>query len=199
MTDRVPGAPGQYQAVITAEEQQKLAAGEPFTITLTRDDQPITEGTPYSKSAVLPDELAQKLCPQLEDPTPADALDALLPLLGGTMAGAVDMDGNKITGLPDPEDSADAATKTYAESCMQPKGVYLAVSSISDLNNITENGGYRIVGDSITANGKNIEILVHINVLEAYANSCVQFAFSSAGNIQYRVCWYGTWRSWTLL
>lgn len=77
MTDRVPGAPGQYKAVVTSQELQKLQAGEAFTITMTRDDQPITEGTPYSKAAVLPDVLAEKLCPGMEDPTPADAFSAL--------------------------------------------------------------------------------------------------------------------------
>lgn len=77
MRDRVPGAPGQYQAVITAAEQQKLLAEEPFTITLTRDDHPVVEGTHYSKAAVLPDALAAALCPGLEDPTPADAFAAL--------------------------------------------------------------------------------------------------------------------------
>lgn len=77
MTDRVPGAPGQYKATITAADLQKLQSGETFTITLTRDDQPTTEGTPYSKAAVLPDELAALICPAVIDPTPADALEAL--------------------------------------------------------------------------------------------------------------------------
>ena len=79
MTDRVPGAPGQYQALVTAGALTKMQSGEAFPIILTRDDQPITEGTPYSKAAVLPDALAQKLCPGNPDPTPADALAALLP------------------------------------------------------------------------------------------------------------------------
>ncbi len=99
MKDRVPGAPGQYQAVLSAEALAKMQAGEPFTITLTRDDQPITEGTPYSKAAVLPDALAQLLCPDVEDPTPADALAALLPLLGGTMAGDLDMDSHNVSNV----------------------------------------------------------------------------------------------------
>lgn len=77
MKDRVPGMPGQYKAVVTDAELQKMHAGEQFTITMTRDDQPIVEGTPYSKAAVLPDELAQQLCPGMDDPTPADALKAL--------------------------------------------------------------------------------------------------------------------------
>ena len=77
MTDRIPGAPGQFKAVVTEEELLKMQSGEEFTITMTRDDQPIVEGTPYSKAAVLPDALAQSLCPNVEDPTPADALKAL--------------------------------------------------------------------------------------------------------------------------
>lgn len=101
MKDRVPGAPGQYQAVLSAEALAKMQAGEQFTITLTRDDQPITEGTPYSKAAVLPDDLAKRLCPEIEDPTPADALAALLPLCGGTMAGDIDMDGHKVSNVND--------------------------------------------------------------------------------------------------
>ncbi len=77
MTDRVPGAPGQYSAVVTAEELLKMQNGEEFTITLTRDDRPLTEGTPYSKAAVLPDAVARELCPGIHDPTPADAFNAI--------------------------------------------------------------------------------------------------------------------------
>lgn len=80
MTDRVPGAPGQYKAVVTEAELQKMQSGQPFTITMTRDDKPITEGTPYSKAAVLPDEVAAAICPEVIDPTPADAFSRLLPL-----------------------------------------------------------------------------------------------------------------------
>lgn len=103
MKDRVAGAPGQYKASVSAEDLLKMQAGEEFTIQMQRDDQPIEEGTPYSKAAVLPDELAKVLCPDIEDPTPADALDALalkifgaLPLRGGTMNGPIDMAGQNI-------------------------------------------------------------------------------------------------------
>ncbi len=77
MTDRKPGAPGKCKAVVTADEFTKLQRAEPFSITLTRDDAPIAEGTPYSKAAVLPDSLAAQLCPNVADPTPADALRSL--------------------------------------------------------------------------------------------------------------------------
>lgn len=78
MKDRVPGAPGQYTASVTLEERSKLESGKPFSITLARDDQPLVEGTPYSKAAVLPDDVATVLCPGVEDPTPADAFKALI-------------------------------------------------------------------------------------------------------------------------
>ena len=107
MNDRVPGAPGQYKAIITPAEQQKMQAGEPFVITMTRDDHPITEGTPYSKAAVLPDDLAAALCPDIPDPTPADALRALQQhtasgsnphTVTAAQVGAVNKNGDTMTG-----------------------------------------------------------------------------------------------------
>ncbi len=77
MKDRIAGSPGRYSAVVTGIEYQKLQAGQPFAITLTRDDKPAVEGTPYSKAAVLPDDVAKNLCPDLDDPSPADAFNAL--------------------------------------------------------------------------------------------------------------------------
>ena len=77
MKDRVPGSPGQFCATVDSSQLQKLQRGEPFAITLKRDHQPIVEGTPFSKAAVLPDALAVRLCPQLDDPSPADAFAAL--------------------------------------------------------------------------------------------------------------------------
>lgn len=77
MTDRQPGAPGQYILTIDASETQNLLIGQPVTVTLVRDDQPMVEGTPYNKASVLPDELAARICPNATDPTPADALNGL--------------------------------------------------------------------------------------------------------------------------
>lgn len=78
MTDRVPGAPGQYIMTVNAAEAQKLLTGEAVTVTLTRNDQPLVEGTPYNKKSVLPDDLAGVICPGNNDPTPADAFAGLL-------------------------------------------------------------------------------------------------------------------------
>ena len=78
MTDRQPGAPGQYIMTVDASVAQKLLTGEPVPVVLKRDDLPIVEGTPYNKASVLPDELAAKICPAAADPTPADAYSGLL-------------------------------------------------------------------------------------------------------------------------
>lgn len=77
MTDRQPGAPGQYTLNIEAAELQKFLSGASCTVVLTRNDQPVVEGTPYNKASVLPDDLAAQICPSIADPTPADALRGL--------------------------------------------------------------------------------------------------------------------------
>lgn len=116
MKDRVSGKPGQYKAVITADELEKLQAGEQFVITLTRDDQATVIGTPYSKASVLPDSLAAVICPDITDPTLADALGSLLPLNGGkSMAANLKMGGFLIKNLADPEEDADAVHKRYVD------------------------------------------------------------------------------------
>ena len=77
MTDRQPGAPGQYILTIDASVAQNILIGQPVAVTLERDDQPLVEGTPYNKASVLPDDLALRICPNVTDPTPADALNGL--------------------------------------------------------------------------------------------------------------------------
>lgn len=116
MTDRVPGAPGQYTMTVSASEAQKLLTGEAVTVTLVRNDQPLVEGTPYNKASVLPDDLALILCPNASDPTPADALRGCLPKTGGTMTGPINMNSKGITSLPEPSAETDAATLKTVKS-----------------------------------------------------------------------------------
>lgn len=80
MKDRVAKSPGRYSAQVSPEDFNNLQTGKAFPITLVRDDDPEVEGTPYSKAAVLPDSIAEVLCPGVEDPTPADAFAALVDL-----------------------------------------------------------------------------------------------------------------------
>lgn len=77
MTDRIPTAAGQYKAVLSEAELQKMQSGQEFIIKITRDDNPVNPGTPYNKASVLPDDVAELICPHIEDPTPADAFRAL--------------------------------------------------------------------------------------------------------------------------
>ena len=132
MNDRQPGAPGQHKAIITAAELQKMQAGKQFTITLTRDDQPIVEGTPYSKAAVLPDALANIICPDEIDPTPADALRALMPRNGkAAMTGNLPMGGKKVTELGNPTEDGDAVSLGFANQSFAPAGYGLGKISYS--------------------------------------------------------------------
>lgn len=117
MHDRIPGAPGQYKAVISADQLEALQSGGEFIVTLTRDDQPMAEGTPYNKESVLPDELAQIICPDVADPAPADALRNLLPRNGNApMLAPLNMNGYAITGLATPSTGTQAANKNYVDS-----------------------------------------------------------------------------------
>lgn len=77
MRDRIPGAPGQYAMRIDSESLQKFLNAEECTVVLQRDDHPIIEGTPLNKATFLPDDLAAELCPDIDDPTPADAVRKL--------------------------------------------------------------------------------------------------------------------------
>ena len=84
MKDRVSNAPGRYSAALSAEDREKMEAGQPFSITLARNDEPTEPGTPYNKESVLPDDVAKVICPDIEDPTPADAFRQLAALSGAT-------------------------------------------------------------------------------------------------------------------
>ena len=88
MKDRIARAPGRYSAIVPTEELEKLESGNAFEITLVRDDDPEEIGTPYNKASVLPDDLAERLCPDIEDPTPADAFRRLNEECIGALAEA---------------------------------------------------------------------------------------------------------------
>lgn len=61
----------------------------------------------------------------------ADGVGAL-PTSGGTMTGAIDMDGNTISGLNPPTEATQAVNKQYADLSAYPVGaIYISVSSTS--------------------------------------------------------------------
>lgn len=60
-----------------------------------------------------------------------------LPLAGGTMAGAIDMDGNSITGLPTPTLPSDAVPLSYLSALVSPS----ALTRVDDTNVTLTLGG----------------------------------------------------------
>lgn len=69
MVDRKPT----YRNRITLTYQD----GREETVTWAHADNPLVEGTPLSKATLMPDDLAERLCPGLADPTPADGMESL--------------------------------------------------------------------------------------------------------------------------
>ena len=157
MQDRQPGAPGQYKAILSAAEFQKMQAGERFTITMVRDDQPVVEGTPYSKAAVLPDNLAAIICPHVLNPSPADALRALLPRNGkAPMTANLPMGGNRVTGLGEPVADDDAVPLGFANEKFLPKTGGTVNGSVTVKSGLVKNtmdglGGASLAGTAIGA------------------------------------------------
>lgn len=71
-----------------------------------------------------------------------------LPLVGGTMTGAINMDGNKVTGLPAPTGDLDAVTKAYLDNAIATAVAdYLAKAGGS------MTGAINMGGNKITALG----------------------------------------------
>ena len=68
MKDRVSRNPGAYKAMIPAGGLEALQNSQEFEIFLKRDDDPEVEGTPYNKESVVPDDVAEAVCPGFKDP-----------------------------------------------------------------------------------------------------------------------------------
>lgn len=196
MTDRQTANPGQYKAVVSVAELAKMQNGEEFVLHLTRDDHPLTEGTPYNKESVLPDELAAALCPDIPNPTPADALAALLPLLGGTMKGSIAMGGNKITGLADATDTHDAVNLWGAHHIS-----FSHLGRIDEGANIDGGGRGMYLSSSrlpLTIAGVTIYNGFILSFQTLGSESCVQIAFDGYGKLfASRTRWYSNaWSEW---
>jgi hypothetical protein len=74
--------------------------------------------------------------------TVTTALGTKLPLAGGTMTGAIAMSANKITGLGDPTNAQDAATKNYIDTAsIAPSNLTGPITSVGPATSIASQTG----------------------------------------------------------
>ena len=74
--------------------------------------------------------------------TVTNSLASKLPLAGGTMSGAIAMGANKITGLADPTNAQDAATKYYIDNViLAPSNLTGPITSVGNVTSIASKTG----------------------------------------------------------
>ena len=77
---------------------------------------------------------------------PLGAAASKLPLAGGTMSGNIAMGGNKVTGLADPTNAQDAATKNYIDTAVLAPSNLVGV--ITSVGNVTSTGAQTGTGST---------------------------------------------------
>ena len=80
---------------------------------------------------------------------PGGGTGVYLPLAGGTMTGAIAMGTNKITGMGDPSDPQDAATKAYSDLKLLLTGGTLSGTLDMSANKILDVGTPTLGGDAV--------------------------------------------------
>lgn len=89
----------------------------------------------------------------LDDATTAEMLTTLgaLPTAGGTMAGNIDMGGNKVTNAAAPTLGSDYTTKNYVDNIVENVHVACDYATTADLAGYTYDNGSSGVGATLTA------------------------------------------------
>ena len=99
---------------------------------------------------------------------PLGSAASKLPLAGGTMTGAIAMGTNKITGLGDPTNAQDAATKNYIDTAvLAPSnltGVITSVGNVTSTGAQTGTGSTFVMQDSPTLTTPNIGVATATSV-----------------------------------
>lgn len=133
--------------------------------------------------------------------------NVFLPVVGGTMKGAIDMSGNAISNLPDPTEDGQAVTKKYVDQTFltsdsasedfAKKGHGIgddtnAVATDNDANLIVEPGLYAA---SVNTPTDNVWYITH-HVIEAGATETQEGIDSVTGCTAKRVMTGGNWGAW---
>lgn len=119
---------------------------------------------------------------------------------GGIMSGDINMNGNKVTGLPDPSANSDAVSLLYMTGAIEDYVHSLGLGTIpqtaSDLNTKAETGWW-VVGES-TANKPDDITLGIVQVIARTSAQVLQIATSTTGIRARRVTadYPNSWGEW---
>lgn len=91
-----------------------------------------------------------------------------LPLSGGTMAGDINTDGNKVTGLPLPIDASDAATKSYVDDKAAGNIAACNLATTGNLSGYVYDNGTAGVGATLTAGSNGALSVDGVTVVLGY-------------------------------
>ena len=119
---------------------------------------------------------------------------------GGIMSGDINMNGNKVTGLPDPSADSDAVSRLYMTGAIEDYVHSLGLGTIpqtaSDLNTKAETGWW-VIGES-TANKPDDITLGVVQVISTTCAQVLQIATSTTGIRARRVTtdYPNSWGEW---
>lgn len=109
-----------------------------------------------------------------------------LPLAGGTMKGDVDMDGNKITGLPVPTLDPDAATKAYVDGAAVPPDYPMKLKP--NIARYVLPGWYADGAGLVNAvAGRIYYIPIFVTETTTYIRICIAVSVGAAGTADLRI------------
>lgn len=116
----------------------------------------------------------------------------VLTLLGGIMQGVINMGGFRITGLGEPQDDGDAATKSYVD-----KQGFLFKGAVQSPDSVELGSGLYSITEAVPVHGYTEGILWMLAAVPGTMG--FQLLISATGDVWCRVLWGGQWQAFRQL
>ena len=116
----------------------------------------------------------------------------VLTLLGGLMQGEIKMGGFRISGLGEPQEDSDAATKSYVD-----KQGFLFKGAVQDPDSVELSSGLYRITEAVPVHGYSQGLLWMLQAVPGVLG--FQLLISAAGDVWCRVLWDGMWQKFRQL